>query len=351
MRMDRLVAALVGLALPPAVMPGVMAGGTASSPPAPAPRAEARSVALWDIDFRAHQTEAQCEAWDLDERSFCIADDARDGVELGLKFQASRDLLVTGIRVYRIDLAPVTGSLWDADGTRLATGTFAPTATTGWQDLTFDRPVAIAPDRTYLASYYSPATRYAFAYGFFDDQLVRGPVSALRAVDGDPNGVHCYDVARLCQSFPTRGYRDSSYWVSPIWQNPLGEPLPPPATPSAPSDVTAPRVRTASPSSGAARVGLRRSIRITFSEVVRSSLLTTANVRLLRKGQRKPVPARLRYDERRNRLTVDPVRRLRPSTTYRVMIATSVVDVAGNRLDQDPRSGGDQRATWRFRTR
>ena len=95
----------------------------------------------------------------------------------------------------------------------------------------------------------------------------------------------------------------------------------------------------------------RASVTITFSEVIRSSLLTGTNVRLLRKGQRKPVPVRLKYDERRDRLTVDPIRRLEPGTTYRIVIATRVVDIAGNRLDQDPGQNGDQQATWRFRTR
>jgi hypothetical protein len=348
MRMTRLVATVAALLV--ASVMSTTASAWASAIPA-APRAEAASVALWDPDFSPLLTAAQCETWRLDERGFCTADDARNGVELGLKFQTSSTLLVTGVRVYRVDLATVTGSLWDAAGNRLATGTFDPAATTGWQDLTFATPVRISPGRTYLASYYSPATKYAFAYGYFRDQLVRGPVTALRGVDGDPNGAHCYDVAPLCQSFPTRGYRDSTYWVTPIWQNPPGEPVPPPAVPAPPSDVQPPTVRATSPSDGARRVGRERSITITFSEVVRSSLLTTANVRLLRKGQRKPVPVRLRYEASTRRLTVDPVRRLAPSTTYRIVIATRVVDIAGNRLDQDPSRTGDQHATWRFRTR
>ena len=61
--------------------------------------------------------------------------------------------------------------------------------------------------------------------------------------------------------------------------------------------------------------------------------------------------ARLRYDERRTRLVLDPARRLRPGTTYRVLIKTRVVDVAGNPLDQNPRKTGAQAAKWRFRTR
>jgi hypothetical protein len=342
--MQRFVAIVAGLLLAPVML-------TPASAIPTAPRAQAEAVALWDADFSPLLTAAQCETRRLDERGFCTADDTRNGVELGVKFQASRELVIAGVRVYRVDLGTVTGSLWTADGTRLASATFAPTAMTGWQDLMFSKPITISPGRTYVVSYYSPATKYAFAYGYFRQELTRGPVTALRAVDSDPNGVHCYDAGTLCQSFPTRGYRDSTYWVSPVWANPAGEPVPPPATPSAPSDVTPPSVRAASPGGGATLVGLKRSIKITFSEIVRSSLLTTPNVRLLRKGQSRPVPIRLRYDAARNRLTVDPVRRLRSDTTYRILIATSVVDIAGNRLDQDPGQNGDQQATWRFRTR
>lgn len=342
--MSRLVATIAAMLLAPSMMlPATAAPAT--------PRAAAEAVALWDVDFSPQSTAAPCEIWRLDERGFCAADDVRNGVELGLKFQSARALLVTGVRVYRLDLGTITGSLWDADGNRLAIGTFAPTATTGWQDLTFAKPVAISPNRTYVVSYYSPATRYAFAYGYFREQLVRGPVTALRGVADDPNGVHCYDVATQCESFPTRGFRDSTYWVTPIWQTPPGEPVPPPAVAAPPSDVQPPAVRNSSPSDGAKRVGLKKSVTITFSEVIRSSLLTGANVRLLRKGQRKPVPVRLKYDERRRRLTVDPLRRLEPGTTYRIVIATRVVDIAGNPLDQDPGQNGDQQATWRFRTR
>lgn len=323
---------------------------TSVAAPAPSPKAETVVFGLWEPGFRAGTPAADCAGWRLDVNGFCTADDARNGVELGVKFQTSRDLLITGIRVYRVDLATITGSLWDANGSRLATGTFAPTGTQDWQDLTFSRPVAISPGTTYVASYYSPATKYAFTYGFFRNELTRGPVTALRAVEGDPNGVHCYDVAN-CRSFPTAGFQDSTYWVSPLWENPAGEPVPPPAVPGPPADVESPSVRAATPSGGATRVALGTTVRATFSEHVRAALLTRPNVRLLRKGRSEPVRVQLRYDERRQRLVLNPLCRLRPGTTYRIVINTRVVDVAGNSLDQNPRKTGAQAATWRFRTR
>ena len=345
MELRSVAAVLAGLLLAPSSLTTAMAA------PAPSSSAETVVVGLWEPDFRAETPAADCEGWRLDTQGFCTADDSRNGVELGVKFQTSRDLLITGIRVYRVDLATITGSLWAADGSLLATGRFAPTDTRNWQDLTFSRPVAVSPDRTYVASYYSPATKYAFQYDFFrDEQLTRGPVTALRAVEGDPNGVHCYDVA-ACRSFPRSPYRSSTYWVSPLWESPAGEPLPPPAAPALPADAESPSVSTATPYGGATRVGTRASVKATFSEHVRAALLTRANVRLMRKGDPTPVRVRLRYDERRTRLVLDPARRLRRDATYRVLVNTRVADIAGNPLDQNPQKTGAQAAKWRFRTR
>lgn len=343
MWMKTLAASAAGLVLAPTAMSSVAAV------PAQSLRAATPVVGLWDADFEARMTATDCGSWRLDVRGFCTADDVRNGVELGMKFQTSRELAVTGIRVYRIDLGTVTGSLWDADGTRLATGRFASTDTPGWQDLAFSRPVTISPGRTYLASYYSPATRYAFHYDYFANELTRGPITALRAVDDDPNGVYCYDVGS-CR-FPTRSFRNSSYWVTPVWENPVDQPLPPSAVPAPPADRKPPSVRAANPMGGQKQFGLGTSVKATFSENIRASLLTRANVRLLQKGSRTPVRARLRYNVARLQLVLDPLGRLQPHTTYRVVISTLVVDTAGNPLDQDPRRPGAQPATWTFRTR
>lgn len=343
MWMKTLVASVAGLAMVPATVP-------ATGAPAPSPRAAATTtVGLWDADFGAQLTAADCGSWRLDAQGFCTADDVRNGVELGMKFQTSHVLSVTGMRVYRVDLGTVTGSLWEADGTRLATGRFAATDTPGWQDLVFPEPVRVSPGRTYVTSYYSPATRYAFDYDYFAGELTRGPVTALRATEGDPNGVYCYDVAQ-CR-FPVRSFRSSNYWVTPLWENPVDQPVPPPAVPAPPVDVEPPSVRTAKPMGGQKQFAPGRSVKATFSENVRESLLSRTTVRLLQKGRRTPVRARLRYDMARHQLVLDPRSRLKPRTTYRVVISTLVADGAGNPLDQDPGRPGAQPATWTFRTR
>jgi hypothetical protein len=338
-----LVASLAGLVLASlTVLPSA-----ATSPPAP--RAAPGHGGLWDADFGPGLQAADCGRWRLDD-GFCTANDWRNGVELGTRFRASRVVSVVGVRIYRVDQATVTGSLWDSLGNRIATGTFAPTTRKGWQDLVFAQPVTISPGQTYIASYYTPATKYAFQYDFFDRAVTRGPITALRATDSAPNGVHCYDVAP-CTS-PTDGFRSSSYWVTPLWQNASDPTAPTPTTPTpTPPAAVAPVVNASAPSAGATRVSRSVAIKVTFSRKIRAATLTRASVRLHRKGTAARVPTRMSYDAKRARLTLKPKSRLRPGTTYRVVVTSRVRDTLGNALDQDPDKPGIQKASWTFRTR
>ncbi len=95
----------------------------------------------------------------------------------------------------------------------------------------------------------------------------------------------------------------------------------------------------------------RRTCRGVFSEPVRRASLTRSTVKLVRKGTRTALPARLGYDAGRRRVTIDPTAALRRHTTYRVVLTTMVRDLAGNRLDQDAGTPGRQRASWTFTTR
>ena len=326
----------------------------------PAANGEAESTGLWTTDFAAHQDASDCGEWRLDENDFCVANDARNGLEVGVKFTTSRELLVTGVRIYRVDPFTVRGSLWTADGSLLARGTFAKTSRNGWQDLTFSAPVTIAPGRTYVASYFTPGTKYAFRYGYFAKSgRTVGPVTALRSVEGDPNGVHCYDDTP-CTSVPVRGYRSSSYWVSPLWQVPGDGPTDPPTQtptdpPGDPDDPTvdqqAPQVAATTPGQGAKRLKLGVTVRARFSEPVRAKGLTRSTVRLLRQGSSKPVAAKVRYDAKKRRVVLRPASALRPATKYRVVVTSDVRDLAGNRLDQKPTRPGLQKASWSFRTK
>ena len=349
--MKRIAAALSTLA----IAAGVWVPAPAVVPAAAlamAPARQAEPPGLWSSGFAAEQTESDCGRYHLDRNGFCVANDSRNGLELGLKFQVSTELLITGVRIYRVDPGEVRGSLWDATGTLLAQGDFGKSDVKGWQDLTFDDPVTIAPGTTYVASYFTPATKYAFGYGYFADQgLTVGPVTALPSTDTDPNGVHCY-LNAACGSFPVLDYRSSSYWVTPLWQLPGDQPPGTPPT-GVPVDKTAPRVTNGAPARGSkgVEVAARTRVKVLFSEPVRKATIKRTTVRLLQGHAARPVRARLRYDADRQRVVLTPRSALRRATTYRVQVTTGVRDLAGNRLDQVPRKPGRQQATWTFRTR
>ena len=309
--------------------------------------AQAAPEGLWSTSFTSGQSAADCGKYRLDENGFCVANDARNGLELGTRFRSSTRVQVTGVRIYRADPASIRASLWTSDGTLLARGTFADRTDNGWQDMSFAKPVTILPGQTYIASYFTPATKYAFQYGYFRDEArTVGPVTALQALPGSPNGVHCYEDAAC--SFPDRAYRDSTYWVTPLWVGSGDEPTAP--TPAG-DEKGPPRVAARTPAPSANRVAPGARITVRFSEPVRRSTLNGSSVRLLRQGSARPVRVVLRYELRRGRLVLDPRSALRRGSTYRVQITTGVRDLAGHRLDQNRKRAGAQSATWSFRTR
>ncbi len=172
---------------------------------------------LWPSNHQATVTD--CGSFSRDANNFCFIDDG-GAVELGVKFTTSMPVLATGVRIYRVDGGSVTGSLWKADGTLLATGAFAAQAGHGWQDLVFATPVPIVPGQTYIASYFAANADYAFEWNFFTNSAFTvGPITALQSVEGDRNGVYCY-VGETCNLFPTNSFRDTNYWATPLWNEP-----------------------------------------------------------------------------------------------------------------------------------
>ena len=318
---------------------------------------------LWQKGSSGKQTQADCGPWRLDQNNFCVANDQRNGLEVGVKFRTSKTLKITGVRIYRVDTATLRGSLWASDGTLLAQGTLPAGDANQWQDMKFPQPVTIVPNRTYVASYFTPGTKYAFEYFYFEKTgRTVGPITALRAAKGDPNGVHCYDDA-ACGSFPVRSYKDSSFFVSPLWiqdgtggsttNPPTASPAHTPTaspTPAGP-DRRAPRVVTFRPSDDAKRVRVGANATVRFSEPVRTASIKRTTVRLQRAGSKGSVRAALHYDANRAQVVINPRSPLRARTRYRLVVTSGVRDIAGNRLDQAPSQAGRQRATSTFRTR
>jgi hypothetical protein len=137
-------------------------------------------------------------------------------VELGVKFRSAVAGAVIGLRFYK---APTNtgvhvGSLWTADGQRLAQATFTGESASGWQSVTFDAPVLIEPDTTYVASYFAPQGHYSYTGAAFASAPIDDPPLSALATTASPNGVYRYGVS---SAFPTQTFNAANYWVDVLF--------------------------------------------------------------------------------------------------------------------------------------
>jgi hypothetical protein len=93
--------------------------------------------------------------------------------QVGVRFSASVDGTVSGIRAYVGDDAGVshTGYLWAPDQTLLATVSFAGEAVDGWRTATVDPAVALTARAEYRVTIQSSSGKYA--------RLPSGPISPV----------------------------------------------------------------------------------------------------------------------------------------------------------------------------
>jgi len=169
-----------------------------------------------------------------------VTDPDRNAVELGVKFRASEDITVTGIRFFKgsRNTGVHIGTLWGPDGTPLATTTFTQETRSGWQSARFADPIAVAADTTYVASYRAPKGRYSADVDYFDESHGDGTVTFPAGA-----GVYTYRTG----GFPTQNYQNSNYYVDVVYTTipalPPVDPTTPPVDPTVPPvDPTMPPV-------------------------------------------------------------------------------------------------------------
>ena len=131
---------------------------------------------------------------------------------------------------------------------------------------------------------------------------------------------------------------------------PTTTPTPAPTASDA-GDTRHPRVSSTSPRQGASGVRRGADVVATMDEAVRRATVTGSSAYLVRKGTNRHVTATVTWQPGTKRVVIDPAKRLRADTTYRVVVTTAVKDLAGNRLDQNPTKAGLQAKAWRFTTR
>ncbi|NDK55401.1 DUF4082 domain-containing protein [Pontibacter fetidus] len=142
--------------------------------------------------------------------------DNSTGIQLGMRFRASANGFVTGVRFYKQtgNTGTHTGQLYNNSGTVLASVAFTNETASGWQQALFSEPVSIVAGTTYVISYHSSAGYYSATVPYFTTSKDSAPLQALASgVDG-PNGVYRYTGS---PAFPTENFNGGNYWVDVIY--------------------------------------------------------------------------------------------------------------------------------------
>src|SRR3990172_3139712 len=109
--------------------------------------------------------------------------DSGDGqaIELGVKIRSDVSGYITGLRFYKsaANTGVHTAHLWSSTGQLLATATFTGETASGWQQVNFSTPVAIAAGVTYVASYHTTTGHYSTTRNYFGNPIDSGPLHAL----------------------------------------------------------------------------------------------------------------------------------------------------------------------------
>lgn len=248
--------------------------------------------------------------------------------DLGVKFQSSVPGSITAIRFYRgaaSGTGPFVGKLWSADGTLLGTTPNYTMETSGWQEVNFTEPIPIAPNTTYVASYFAPIGGYAYESGWFGTPVVSGPLTALETGPGNSNGVF-----RLGGGFPNQGPGGSNYWVDVLFE---------PGNP----DTEAPTIEARVPAPDAVDVPVNTNVTIQFSEAMHVATITAESITLRAQDAIENVAASVTYNAATKTAILNPTDNLAPATVYIVTVAAEVTDLSAIPLAAP--------ATWQFTTR
>ena len=115
-------------------------------------------------------------------------------------------------------------------------------------------------------------------------------------------------------------------------------------------DIVAPTVKSVSPTGK--KVSPRANVTATFSELMNeASVEAPGTFTLKKKGTTTTIPATVTYDPATKKATLDPTKRLRSGATYIAKVTTAAKDMAGNALDQNLNTAGNQPKIWRFKVK
>ena len=242
--------------------------------------------------------------------------------ELGAKFRVGVPAQVTGVRFYKsvANTGTHLGKLWTTSGKLLASGTFGTETATGWQTMSFAKPVSIAANTTYIVSYYTPTGHYSYTSGYFNSKGAGdGIVKQLQSGVSGPNGVYKYGAGG---GFPNLSWGNTNYWVDAVVE-------------TATAGTTPPAVTVRTPAAGDAGVARNTAVTATFDHDVDPE---TLQFTLTAGGN--PVEAKVSYDDTTRKATLRPDTALAASTPFTASVKAA--DLWGNTMPSP--------LTWQFTT-
>ena len=110
-----------------------------------------------------------------------------------------------------------------------------------------------------------------------------------------------------------------------------------------------PTVTSTNPANGAPAVAAGANVLATFSEAMRASTINNTTFNLKKSGTSTILSATVTYDSATRRATLNPSANLQSGTTYVATVTPGAKDLAGNSLDQNPTTAGNQAKTWSFK--
>jgi hypothetical protein len=160
--------------------------------------------------------ECPCNLWQPGDPRFETGD--RTAAELGVRFSASVDGELTGIRYYKGsgDNGPNVGHLWDETGQLLATtiASASQPADFGWTVLPFAAPVPLVRNRLYVASYFAPAGGYAITPSYFSGSFSNSATQNYPLYTDSTRS----SVRRVGSTgFPAPGSEITNFWVDVVF--------------------------------------------------------------------------------------------------------------------------------------
>ena len=218
------------------------------------------------------------------------------GLELGVKFTAANTGSITGIRFYKVpdNTGTHTGSLWTSTGTLLATGTFSDESSEGWEELDFSSPVSITAGTTYVASYHTSSSHYAYTANGLASAVSNGPLTAQAG-----GGVYSYSST---STFPSNS-SSANYWVDVVYTGPSGSP--------------APTVTSVTPGSGSSGNPVSVAPTATFSQAVVPNTVSFT----LKDSGGSNVAGSVSFNASDTVATFTPTNPLAPDTTYTATVS------------------------------